>query len=62
MSGSKTYVSELDENDTVTIRDWNGTGWGEITYDYGFAMSSNIGVANLLDGVITKKELKACYD
>ena len=62
MSGSKTYVSELDENDTVTIKDWNGTGWGEISYDYGFAMSSNIGVANLLENVITKKELKTCYD
>lgn len=61
MSGSKTYVSELDENDTVTIRDWNGEGWGEITYDYGFAMSSNIGVANLLENVISKQELKNCY-
>ena len=63
MSGSKTYVSALDENDTVTIKDWNdGKGWGRISYDFGFAMSSNIGVANLLDDVITKKELKACYD
>lgn len=62
MSGSKTYVSELDENDTVTIRDWNGIGWGEITYDFGFAMSSNIGVANLLENVVSKNELKACYE
>lgn len=62
MSGSKTYVSQRDENDTVTIKDWNGIGWGTISYDYGFAMSSNIGVANLLENVITKKELKACYD
>ena len=61
-SGSKTYVSELDPNDTVTIRDWNEVGWGEISYDFGFAMSSNIGVANLLDGVINKQELKACYN
>ena len=61
-SGSKTYVSELDPNDTVTIRDWNEVGWGEISYDFGFAMSSNIGVANLLDGVINKKELRTCYD
>lgn len=62
MSGSKTYVSQLDENDTVTIKDWNGTGWGTISYDYGFAMSSNIGVATLLEEVISKKELRACYD
>ncbi|MBR6113382.1 MAG: penicillin-binding protein 2, partial [Bacilli bacterium] len=62
MSGSKTYVSALDENDTVTIKDWNnGLGWGRISYDYGYAMSSNIGVANLLENVITKDELKTCY-
>jgi len=61
-SGSKTYVSAIDKNDTVTIKDWNGKGWGRITYDYGFAMSSNIGVANLLESVITKEELTACYD
>ena len=62
MSGSKTYVSERDANDTVTIKDRKGTGWGLITYDHGYAMSSNIGVANLLESVISKKELKACYD
>ena len=62
MSGSKTYVSAIDSNDTVTIKDWNGKGWGRISYDFGFAMSSNIGVANLLENVITKNELKDCYD
>ena len=63
VSGSKTYVSALDKNDTVTIKDWNdGQGWGRISYDYGFAMSSNIGVASLVENVITKKELKACYE
>lgn len=61
MSGSKTYVSELDEKDTVTIKDWNGKGWGKITFDYGYAMSSNIGVATLLEEVITKNELSQCY-
>ncbi len=62
MSGSKTYTSVLDPNDTTTIYDWKKTGWGEITYDKGFALSSNIAVANLLDGVMTKKELASCYD
>lgn len=60
-SGSKTYESEI-ENDTVTINDWNKKGWGIITYDQGFALSSNIAVANLLENTITKKELKACYE
>jgi len=61
-SGKKTYTSETDKNDQVTIKDWNGKGWGIINYDYGFAMSSNIGVANLLEEVITKNELKDCYE
>lgn len=62
MSGSKTYVSARDENDTVTIKDWNnGKGWGQVSYDFGYAMSSNIGVANLLENVITKDELSKCY-
>jgi len=61
-SGSKTYTSENDKNDKVTIKDWNGKGWGVISYDYGFAQSSNIGVANLLEEVITKNELKTCYE
>lgn len=62
LSGSKTYVSQKNANDTVTIKDWNGIGWGTISYDYGFAMSSNIGVANMLENFITKQELAACYD
>lgn len=63
MSGSKTYVSTRDKEDTVTIKDWNdGKGWGKITYDFGFAMSSNIGIANMMEHVLTKKELRTCYD
>ncbi len=61
-SGTKTYTSDRDPKDKVTIKDWNdGKGWGYITYDFGFAMSSNIGVANLLENVITKNELRDCY-
>lgn len=59
-SGTKTYTSELDDS-TVTIADWNRNGWGRISYDKGFALSSNIAVANLVESVITKEELKACY-
>lgn len=62
VSGSKTYVSVKNEKDTVTIKDWNGKGFGTITFDYGYAMSSNIGVATLLEEVITKKELSECYN
>lgn len=59
-SGTKTYES-TDSNSTVTIADWNKKGWGNITYDEGFALSSNIAVANIVENVINKNELKACY-
>lgn len=63
MSGTKTYKSAIDKDDVVTIKDWNdGKGWGRISYDFGFAMSSNIGVANMMESVITKKELRTCYE
>ena len=38
----------------VTISDWRKEGWGNITYDQGFALSSNIAVANIVESVITK--------
>lgn len=60
-SGSKTYTSEIDDS-TVTISDWNKKGWGRITYDQGFALSSNIAVANLVETTINKSELKMCYE
>ena len=60
-SGSKTYESEID-GDEVTINDWNKKGWGTISYDQGFALSSNIAVANLLETTISKNDLKACYE
>ena len=60
-SGSKSYTSESDGS-IVTISDWNKKGWGTITYDQGFSLSSNIAVANIVESVITKEELKACYE
>ena len=59
-SGSKPYKSEVDGKET-TISDWKKEGWGNITYDQGFALSSNIAVANIVESVITKEELKSCY-
>lgn len=60
LSGSKTYTSETDDS-SVTISDWRKEGWGTLTYDQGFALSSNIAVANIVESVITKEDLKACY-
>lgn len=60
-SGSKTYESETT-NEKVTISDWKKEGWGTLTYDKGFALSSNIAVANILENVIDKNDLKMCYE
>ena len=59
-SGEIVYT-EANGKKTI-IHNWNKTGWGNITYDYGFSMSSNVGAANLLEKeIISKKELKTCY-
>lgn len=59
-SGSISY--EANDGSKTVIHDWNKTGWGEISYDYGFAMSSNVGAASLLEEkIINKKELSTCY-
>lgn len=60
-SGTKTYDS-VNGDSTVTISDWNKKGWGTLTYDEGFALSSNIAVANIVESVITKEELRECYE
>lgn len=62
MSGTMSYASKTDPEDVVTISDWNKMGWGVISYDRGFALSSNIAIANILQNYINKKELKDCYE
>ena len=60
-SGSITYVDSSDGTETV-IHDWNKTGWGTLTLDQGFALSSNVGAATLLENnIITKRQLSSCY-
>ena len=59
-SGKITYTDKNGKQ--TTIHDWNKVGWGKITYDYGFSMSSNVGAASLLEtNIIDKKALKTCY-
>jgi len=60
-SGKITY--EAANGSKTTIHDWNKIGWGRITLDHGFAMSSNVGAAMLLESeIITKKQLSTCYE
>lgn len=60
--GNATYMSGSMELSNYVIRDWNRWGWGEITYDYGYTQSSNIGVANLVQHYITGDELAAYFE
>ena len=57
--GNATYQSGTMDLSGYTIKDWNGWGWGVITYDYGYTQSSNIGVANLMQHYLTGDELAA---
>lgn len=59
-SGSITY--EASNGEKTVIHDWNKIGWGNISLDHGFAMSSNVGAATLLENdIITKSQLSSCY-
>ncbi len=45
--GNKTYQSGTIKVDDATIKDFNTVGWGEITFDSGFAYSSNVAATHL---------------
>ncbi len=45
--GNKKYKSGTIQVDDALIKDFNGKGWGVVTYDYGFTMSSNVGATYL---------------
>ena len=48
--GSETYKSGVyTTTDGTEIGDWNRNGWGVISFDKGYAMSSNVGVINIIN-------------
>ena len=48
--GNETYESGVFvTSDGTEIGDWNRSGWGYLTYDKGYAMSSNVGVINIIN-------------
>ena len=60
--GNKTFLSGRYKIGDDTVKDWNsGQGWGTISYDLGYEYSSNVGVTNLLNTIITRDDLKECY-
>lgn len=60
-SGVKEYKDYSDETKITKISDWNKVGWGKISYDLGFALSSNTAVADIMETTITKEELSLCF-
>lgn len=60
--GSETYKSGIfTAKDGTEIGDWDRKGWGKITYDQGFALSSNVAVTNLIDKYMSADILKEYY-
>lgn len=60
--GNKTYKSgTYVTGDGTEIGDWNRNGWGYITYDKGYALSSNVGVINLLHNFMNAAMLRQYY-
>lgn len=57
-NGNDTYLSGIyTAQDGTQIGDHDRAGWGIITYDYGFAQSSNVAVANLVTKYIDRATL-----
>lgn len=54
---SGTYVTK----DGTEIGDHDREGWGDITFDYGFTLSSNVGVINLINRYMDGNILKSYY-
>ena len=46
-NGKAKYQSGKLKVDDAVIKDWNGYGWGKITYDEGFMGSSNVAASKL---------------
>lgn len=48
--GNETYKSGVYvTSDGTEIGDWDRNGWGVITFDKGYALSSNVGVINIIE-------------
>ena len=49
-NGNETYESgTFTTSDGTEIGDWNRNGWGTLTFDKGYAMSSNVAVINIIN-------------
>ena len=61
-NGQETYHSGVyTTEDGTEIGDWNRNGWGTITFDKGYAMSSNVGVINLINRHMSSTMLRQYF-
>lgn len=61
-NGNDTFKSGIYTTaDGTEIGDWDRKGWGDITFDKGFALSSNTGVVHLIKNHMDGKFLKDYY-
>jgi len=57
--GNKTFKSgTYTTKDGTVLGDSNRDGWGTISYDKGFALSSNVGICNIITDYLSKDQLK----
>lgn len=61
-NGSETYESGVyTTSDGTEIGDWNRNGWGTLTFDKGYAMSSNVAVINIINRHMNSLMLRQYY-
>lgn len=56
--GEETFLSGNKAIGDIKISDWERQGWGVINFDQGFALSSNVGAATIMERFINKNDLK----
>lgn len=60
--GSETYESGVyTTKDGTRIGDWDRRGWGTISYDKGYALSSNVAVINIINRHMNSMMLRQYY-
>ena len=61
-NGNEIYHSGVyTTSDGTEIGDHNRAGWGDISFDKGFALSSNVGVINLIDRHLSADILRSYF-
>lgn len=60
--GNETYQTGVYyTKDGTEIGDWNRAGWGMLTYDKGYAMSSNLAIINLINNKMDSMMLRQYF-